>query len=63
MGLSAAQVKDMSVWEFNAQMIGWSKQFEQDDPGMSEADKDAVWEWLQSKDDVPLSHNKRRSLQ
>lgn len=57
MGFTAQQVEAMSVWQFNAQMQGWSKQFEQS--GMSDADKDDVWAWLQAKDDVPLTHKRK----
>lgn len=60
MGFDAGDVKDMSMWELNSQMVGWSKQFDEKGKGMSEAEKDDVWEWMMAKDDVPLSHAARR---
>lgn len=46
----------MSIWEFNAQMAGWARQFETS--GLSETEKGDLWDWLQSKDDVPLTHKR-----
>lgn len=42
----------MSVWQFNAALAGYAKQF--DDSGMSDTEKDEMWDWLQAQDDVPL---------
>ena len=57
MGFDAHQVDAMSIWQFNAQMLGWSKQFETSS-GMSDDERDELWEFLQKKD-VPLSHKRR----
>lgn len=55
MGYRPEDVDRMSVWQFNAAAIGWSKQYE---TGMSEGEKDEIWQWLQSKDDVPAAHRR-----
>ena len=60
MGFTASQVEAMSIWQFNAQMTGWARQFE-GSSGMSETEKDELWEWLKAKDDVPLRLNGRQS--
>lgn len=57
MGFDANQIDAMSIWQFNAQMLGWSRQYETATGTMSEAERDDVWEWLQDKD-VPLSHRR-----
>lgn len=57
MGLSADQVKAMGMWEFSAQMLGWSRQFETEG-SMSGAQADEIWDWMQSKN-LPLAHHRR----
>jgi hypothetical protein len=63
MGFDACQVDQMSVWQFNAQMLGWSKQYEEGSTKLSDAEADDLWEWLQAKTDVPVTrtlHERRK---
>jgi tail tube GTA-gp10-like protein len=50
------QVDRMSWWQFTAACMGWAKQFQTS--GLTETDADDLWNWLQEKDDVALTHRR-----
>lgn len=45
----------MSVWQFETALAGYVEAHSSSSGGMSEREKDEVWEWMQSKGDVPRS--------
>ena len=55
MGFTPREIEDMSLWQFEAACVGYSKQFD-DGTGMTEAEADDLFDWLQSKTDVALAH-------
>lgn len=55
MGFTPREVEEMSMWQFTAACAGFSKQNED---GMTDKEADALWGWMQTKDDVPLSFAK-----
>ena len=61
MHLSPEQVDRLSMWQFNAAIIGWAKQYADPDK-ISSAEEDEIWEWMQAKDNIPLSSGRFKSL-
>lgn len=55
MGFTPREIEDMSLWQFEAAVVGYAKQFG-DDSGMTETEADDLFDWLQSKTDVPMAH-------
>jgi hypothetical protein len=59
MGFTPQQVDQMSMWQFMAALEGWVKSNSTDeDEGkgtMGAQQADEIWNWLQSKNDVPLT--------
>ena len=50
--MSPAEFKECSPWEFQAAVDGWLDANTPDEGGgyaMSDAEKDDLWEWMQSK--------------
>lgn len=56
MGFTPREIDDMSLWQFEALCAGWAKQFD-DGKGLTDTEADGLWDWLKSKDDVPLRLN------
>jgi hypothetical protein len=49
----------MSIWQLQAALVGWSKQYEGSDDKLSSSEADEMWSWLKTKTEgVPLSHVK-----
>lgn len=46
MGFSPQQVNEMSVWQFLAASEGYIKANSPEDGGLSEKEKDELWDWL-----------------
>lgn len=57
MGFDASQIDAMSIWQFNAQMLGWGRQFDSGDTAMTETERDELWDLIQKKG-APLSHRR-----
>jgi hypothetical protein len=57
MGYTPHEVDDMSMWEFHVVVEGWQKANSLDESGgkLSEAEKDEIWEWMETMPPVPLS--------
>lgn len=53
MGFSPADIDAMSVWQFEAVCAGYAKQFD-DGKGMTDREADELFDWIKSKDDVPV---------
>ncbi|MCF6126068.1 gene transfer agent family protein [Mesorhizobium sp. M7A.F.Ca.CA.001.07.2.1] len=53
MGYSPQQVNGMSIWQFHAVVEGFRKSQSGSDRQLSEADKDALWDWL-TADAAPI---------
>lgn len=50
MGLSPAQVNDLSMWQFMAACDGFAKAHDPDaTKELSPGEADDLWEWLQTK--------------
>jgi hypothetical protein len=49
MGFSPAEVDRMSPWQFAAAAAGFATIH--GEPGMSEAEADEIWEWMQDRHD------------
>lgn len=49
MGFSADEWGRMSPWQTTAMTIGWLKVHGEE--GMSEAEMDEIWEWMQNRPD------------
>ncbi len=49
--MSPSEFKKCSPWEFQAAVDGWVDANTPDEggPALSEAEKDELWEWMQSK--------------
>jgi hypothetical protein len=56
MGYTPREIDDMSIWQFAAAVVGFAKQHEE--AGMTDKEADNLWDWLQTKDDVPLAFTK-----
>jgi len=54
MHMTPEEIERMSIWQFNAAVVGWASQFGESGK-MSKSEEDELWGWLQSKDDVALS--------
>jgi hypothetical protein len=61
MGFAPEVVDRMSIWQFSAAVIGWSRQYE-DPSKLNDADKDELWDWMIEKNDVPLSSGRYKKL-
>jgi hypothetical protein len=61
-GIRPSEAKKLSLWEFGEIMNFWADAHAQASGGMSEDEKDEVWDWLQAKQDVPLKLSRRRKL-
>ena len=55
MGFSPQQIDRMSVWQFMAALDGWM-QGHGGGGGLTEAEKDELWDWMQTRPPVPASH-------
>jgi len=56
MGFSPQQVDQMSVWQFFAAMDGWVAANSGSEGGLTEAEKDDLWDWMQTRPPVATSH-------
>jgi hypothetical protein len=59
MGFTPQQVDQMSIWQFASALEGWLKANTTDEDGgkagMGDQQANEIWDWLQSKNDVPLT--------
>jgi hypothetical protein len=58
MGVMPGEFKRMTVWELSAVTERWIEAHDTGERGMSKAEQDEMWEWMQSKPKVPLTHRK-----
>jgi hypothetical protein len=60
MGLAPSETKRMTVWELRAVTERWIEAHATDDKGhrLSETEKDEIWEWMQTRPAMPLTHRK-----
>lgn len=57
MGFTPREIEDMSLWQFEAAAVGYAKS-NGGDEGMTTKEADNLWDWLQSKNDVPVAFTK-----
>lgn len=60
MGFTPQEIDQMSIWQFLTVIEGWmtangSGEDEGKVGSMGAKQADEIWEWLKSKDDVPLT--------
>lgn len=48
MGFSPQQVREMSIWQFTAAWDGFVQANSPEDKGLSDAEVDDLWEWIES---------------
>ena len=58
MGIAPSELKRMSVWEFGAVANRWVEAHDSGEQGMSSAEQDELWDWMQTRPKVPLTHRK-----
>jgi hypothetical protein len=64
MGISPAEAKKMSVWEFGAVSERWIEAHDTDrhrDGRLSEGEKDEIWTWMQDLPAAPLTLKEARA--
>jgi hypothetical protein len=49
MGMSPAQIDELSIWQFLAAANGYAKANGGEDDKLSGGEVDDLWDWLQSK--------------
>lgn len=54
MGFTPQHVDQMSVWQFFAALDGWLEANTSGE-GLSESEKDDLWDWMQDRPPVPVS--------
>jgi hypothetical protein len=55
MGVAPSELKRMTVWEFGAVADRWMEAHDTGEHGMSNSEKDEIWEWMQTQPKVPLT--------
>lgn len=56
MGFPPSEIDRMSMWQFFAAMDGWvTAKGGGNSNALSEAEKDDIWEWMQTKESAPLT--------
>jgi hypothetical protein len=62
MGISPAEAKKMSIWEFSAVAERWIEAHDggQRDGKLSKEEADEIWDWMQSKPTMPLTLKEAR---
>lgn len=58
-GMQPSEAKRLSLWEYGEIVSFWADVHNAGRGGMSEEDKDDLWDWMQAKPDVPLRLPKR----
>jgi hypothetical protein len=55
MGIAPSEFKRMSLWEFQAVTERWIEAHDAGGNTLPEAEKDEIWDFLQTRTDIPLS--------
>lgn len=58
MGFTPQEIDGMSMWQYLAALEGWVKSNTSEDgenKTISTKQADEIWDWMQTKQDVPLS--------
>jgi hypothetical protein len=56
MGVAPSELKRLTIWEFNAVADRWIEAHAAGEGGMSGAEQDEIWDWMQTRPKVPLTH-------
>lgn len=60
MGFTPQQIGEMSYWQFFAAVEGFNEFHSAGEGGttLSENDKIEIWEWMETRPEVPATHKK-----